>query len=539
MQKNKKKTKGKKGKKSNLPMLIIVVLLVIVGLFVFLKFFKGGNNNNTDTNATIKSNNSYVVSTSNKAATEVGEKVLAEGGNAVDAAIAVSYALGVSQPYASGIGGGGGMLIYNPSNDEYKFYDYKDAAPSSANTKQSDIGVPGFVKGMETISKDYGTKDISDLIQYSVDLARDGVEVDQDIVKAMNAFSSLVQNDEDYLKDGQLLTEGDTLVQEELADTLEYIQANGAAGFYSGEIGQNIANAGSMELSDFNKYEVKEREPVYGEYNGYELVSAPPPFSGTTLIQMLEIIERQSVNKDISDTSTYLEILDSATTLANYDRGKKICDLDFKSVDYNKLTTEEYITNLLETKDPKYSEDDESESTTHFVIVDKDGMVVSCTNTLGHFYGSQTKVNGFYLNCSLKSFGTSGINKYKPAKRPRTYTCPTIVKKDDYIMGIGTPGGVRILKMLAPILVDDLYFEKDLQQSINKSRVIFYEPGVLMLEANRSEEYIIDVENSGYPFVDVNDQLYFGAVQAGGISNGKYFGATDNRRLGKVSINNR
>lgn len=539
MQKNKKKTKGKKGKKSNLPMLIIVVLLVIVGLFVFLKFFKGGNNNNTDTNATIKSNNSYVVSTSNKAATEVGEKVLAEGGNAVDAAIAVSYALGVSQPYASGIGGGGGMLIYNPSNDEYKFYDYKDAAPSSANTKQSDIGVPGFVKGMETISKDYGTKDISDLIQYSVDLARDGVEVDQDIVKAMNAFSSLVQNDEDYLKDGQLLTEGDTLVQEELADTLEYIQANGAAGFYSGEIGQNIANAGSMELSDFNKYEVKEREPVYGEYNGYELVSAPPPFSGTTLIQMLEIIERQSVNKDISDTSTYLEVLDSATTLANYDRGKKICDLDFKSVDYNKLTTEEYITNLLETKDPTYSEDDESESTTHFVIVDKDGMVVSCTNTLGHFYGSQTKVNGFYLNCSLKSFGTSGINKYKPGKRPRTYTCPTIVKKDDYIMGIGTPGGVRILKMLAPILVDDLYFEKDLQQSINKSRVIFYEPGVLMLEANRSEEYIIDVENSGYPFVDVNDQLYFGAVQAGGISNGKYFGATDNRRLGKVSINNR
>ena len=539
MQKNKKKTKGKKGKKFNLPMLIIVVLLVIVGLFVFLKFFKGGNNNNTDTNATIKSNNSYVVSTSNKAATEVGEKVLAEGGNAVDAAIAVSYALGVSQPYASGIGGGGGMLIYNPSNDEYKFYDYKDAAPSSANTKQSDIGVPGFVKGMETISKDYGTKDISDLIQYSVDLARDGVEVDQDIVKAMNAFSSLVQNDEDYLKDGQLLTEGDTLVQEELADTLEYIQANGAAGFYSGEIGQNIANAGSMELSDFNKYEVKEREPVYGEYNGYELVSAPPPFSGTTLIQMLEIIERQSVNKDISDTSTYLEVLDSATTLANYDRGKKICDLDFKSVDYNKLTTEEYITNLLETKDPTYSEDDESESTTHFVIVDKDGMVVSCTNTLGHFYGSQTKVNGFYLNCSLKSFGTSGINKYKPGKRPRTYTCPTIVKKDDYIMGIGTPGGVRILKMLAPILVDDLYFEKDLQQSINKSRVIFYEPGVLMLEANRSEEYIIDVENSGYPFVDVNDQLYFGAVQAGGISNGKYFGATDNRRLGKVSINNR
>ena len=540
MQKNKKKTKGRKVKKSKLSLLIIIVLLIVVGAFLFLKFFnKGNNQGNSDTSATVNSNNDYVVSTSNVAATEVGEKVLAEGGNAVDAAIAVSYALGVSQPYASGIGGGGGMLIYDPSNDEYKFYDYKDAAPSSAETKQSDIGVPGFVKGMETISKDYGTKNISDLIQYSVDLARDGVKVDEDISKAMNAFSSLVQNDEDYLKDGQLLTEGDTLVQSELADTLEYIQQNGAAGFYSGEIGQNIANAGSMQVSDLDKYEVKEREPVYGEYNGYELVSAPPPFSGTTLIQMLEIIERQSVNKDISDTNTYLEVLDSATTLANYDRGKKLCDLDFKSVNYNEMTTESYITNLLKTNDPTYVDDDESESTTHFVIVDKDGMVVSCTNTLGHFYGSQTKVNGFYLNCSLKSFGTTGINKYKPGKRPRTYTCPTIIKKDNYIMGIGSPGGNRILKLLAPILVDDLYFEKDLQESINKSRVIFYEPGVLMLESNRSEDYIIDVDDSGYPYVDVNDQLYFGAVQAGGIDNGHYFGASDNRRLGKVSINDK
>lgn len=539
MQKKKKRTKKRKAKKSNISLLIIIALLVVAIVFVFFKFFSGGSDN-TDTKATVKSSNNYVVSTSNAAATEVGEKVLAEGGNAVDAAIAVSYALGVSQPYASGIGGGGGMLIYDPANSEYKFYDYKDAAPSSATTKQSDIAVPGFVKGMETISGDYGTMDMSKLIQYSVDLARDGVKVDQDIIKAMNSFSSLVMTDEDYLKDGQLLTEGDMLVQEELADTLEYIQQNGAAGFYSGEIGQNIANAGSMELADFDKYEVIEREPVYGEYNGYQLVSAPPPFSGTTLIQMLEIIERQSVNKDLTDTATYLQVLDSATTLANYDRGKKIADPDFKSVDYNSLTTEEYITNLLKTKDPTYSEDDESESTTHFVIVDKDGMVVSCTNTLGHFYGSQVKINGFYLNCSLKSFGTSGINKYKAGKRPRTYTCPTIVQKgDDYIMGIGTPGGVRILKMLAPILVDDLYFEKDLQQSIDKSRVIFYEPGVLMLEANRAEEYIIDIENSGYPFVDVNDQLYFGAVQAGGISNGKYFGASDSRRLGKVSINDK
>ena len=118
-------------------------------------------------------------------------------------------------------------------------------------------------------------------------------------------------------------------------------------------------------------------------------------------------------------------------------------------------------------------------------------MVVSCTNTLGHFYGAQEKVNGFYLNSSLKSFGTKGINKYEPGKRPRTYTSPTIIQKgNDYIMGIGTPGGIRILKMLAPIIVDNLYFGNDLQEAINKSRVIFQEPGMIVREGGRDEDYI-------------------------------------------------
>lgn len=536
MQKNKKNNK----KNGNFSLILGILLLVvaIIGGICYFKFFKGSNN--FGTNATVDSSHSYVVSTSNKKATEIGEKVLAEGGNAVDAAIAVSYALGVAQPYASGIGGGGGMLIYNPSNDEYKFYDYKDCSPFSNSEKESDVGVPGFVAGMEKISKDLGTVDLSNLIGYSVDLARNGVEVNSDTVQAMNSFSSLLSQDEDYLKDGSLLKEGDTLVQAELADTLENIQKNGSEAFYTGEIAENIAKAGSMDASDLQKYEVKINEPVSGEFNGYKVVSAPPPFSGTPLIQMLEIIEQQAKNKDINDVNNYLQVLDIATTLSNYDRGKKMSDLDFNKVDYNELTTDEYITNLLKEKDATYSEDDESESTTHFVIVDKDGMVVSCTNTLGHFYGSQKKVNGFYLNSSLKSFGTKGINKYEAGKRPRTYTCPTIVQKgDDYIMGIGTPGGVRILKMLAPILVDNLYFEKDLQESINKSRVIFHEPGILMLEEGRDEDYIIDVSECGYPYVDVNDQLYFGAVQAGGISNGKYFGASDSRRLGKVSINDK
>ena len=148
MGKNKRRSKKKSTKQNkNLGLIIVAIaILVIGGGIYFLKSSKTKNQANT--NATIESSHSYVVSTSNEKATEIGEKVLAEGGNAVDAAIAVSYALGVAQPYASGIGGGGGMLIYNPDNDEYKFYDYKDCSPFSNEKRQGDIGVPGFVAGI-------------------------------------------------------------------------------------------------------------------------------------------------------------------------------------------------------------------------------------------------------------------------------------------------------------------------------------------------------------------------------------------------------
>ena len=197
------------------------------------------------------------------------------------------------------------MLIYNPDNDEYKFYDYKDCSPFSNEKRQGDIGVPGFVAGMEKISKDLGTKNISDLIGYSVDLAKNGVTVNADTVKAMNSFSNLLAKDKDYVKDGELLKEGDTLVQSELATTLEKIQNEGAKAFYSGEIAENIAKAGSMKVSDLEQYEVKTHEPVSGEFNGYKVVSAPPPFSGTSLIQMLEIIEQEVNTKDTTRAAAY------------------------------------------------------------------------------------------------------------------------------------------------------------------------------------------------------------------------------------------
>ncbi len=539
MSKRYSKSKKIKTRKKRIKILkVLTVFILIISIIGVLYIKKNGLNFNSLSK--INSKYSYSISTSNELATKVGEEILANGGNAVDAAVAVAYTLGVVEPYGSGIGGGGGMLIYNPSSDDYKFYDYKDVAPLSQSTKTSDIGVPGFVAGMEKVLQDYGTMDFADLIQPSIDFAKNGFKVDSDLEKVINVYSATLMNNSAYVKNGQIIKKGDTLVQEELAKTLEYIKENGAKGFYEDVIASDISQKTVLTVDDMKSYQVDVIEPVTGEFNGYTLVSAPAPFSGTTLIQTMELIEQLAKNKDLNDVNTYLDVLNTATDLSTYERIKKIADPDYVNVNYQSMTSEDYIKSLVSLGNVEYEDDEESESTTHFSIVDKDGMVVSSTNTLGHFFGSETLVDGFYLNGTLSNFGKSGINKYAPGKKPRTFTSPTIVKKgNDFTLAIGTPGGNRIVKVLAPILVDKLYFEKDLQESINKNRVIFHSKGTILAEDDESRESIIDISYSKYPVIKSTDNLYFGSVQAAGIENGEYIGASDIRRSGKVYISNK
>lgn len=531
-----KKIKARKKRIKILKVLIIFILMIsMVGIWYIKK-------NGLNLNSLSKTNSkySYSISTSNELATEVGEEILANGGNAVDAAVAVSYVLGVVEPYGSGIGGGGGMLIHNPSSDDFKFYDYKDIAPLSQSTKKSDVGVPGFVAGMEKVLQDYGTMDFENLIQPSIDLAKNGFTVDEDLEKVINVYSATLMNNSAYVKNGQLIKKGDKLVQEDLAKTLEYIKLNGAKGFYEDVIADNISEKSILTTDDMKSYKVDVMEPVYGEFNGYSIVSAPAPFSGITLIQTMELIEQLGESKDLNDVNNYLDALNTATDLSTYERVKKISDPNYSKVDYQSMTSKDYIKSLINLGNVEYKDDEESESTTHFSIVDKDGMVVSSTNTLGHFYGSETLVDGFYLNGTMSNFGKTGINKYLPGKKPRTFTSPTIIKKgDEFTLAIGTPGGNRIIKVLAPILVDKLYFNKDLQESINKNRVTFYSKDTILAEDNESRESIIDISYSKYPVIKSADNMYFGSVQAAGIENGKYVGASDIRRPGKVSISNK
>lgn len=465
-------------------------------------------------------------------------QVLEDGGNAVDAAIAISYTLGVVQPFASGIGGGGCMLIYNPNTDSYSFINYYSSAPVSSQTKRSSIGVPGFVKGMEYASEKYGTKDISELIQPAIDYAENGFKVYTELNTKTSQHSESLNNT-NFVVNGAAIPEGKILSQPELAKTLKQIQVEGSESFYTGSIAKTITDNTYLTNRDMESYVVDEQEPVCGKFYGYDIISSPAPFGGITLIQMLEMFELLDIKNPNENIENYLDILNSIGNIASSDRVKNIADTNFYTVDSEKLVSIEYIKTLLKNQNIEYEDDQEGENTTAFSVIDKDGMVVSCTNTIGCAWGSKTCVNGIIFNASLNNFADSStnINAYKAGMKPRTYISSTIVKKDDYIMGIGTPGGNKIVKILAQVLLDSIKFDTDIQTAINRNRALFISNNVLALENNSQRENFVDIENSKYILSYNNNNEYFGAVQAVGYSKKLgIFGATDSRRTGSVKI---
>ena len=481
----------------------------------------------------------YGVSSSNHIATEVGMKILENGGNAVDAAVAVSYVLGVVEPFGSGIGGGGGMLIYDPSQDKFDFFNYRDSAPISSTKKVSSIGVPGFVKGMEIVHKYYGTLKMSDLIQPSINYAQNGFEIDEVLAERINVSKDYLSKNGIYTENGKILKERDVLVQQQLAGVLQKIQKNGSDAFYKGSIAEKIIDNSTLTEKDLAAYKVSRLEPVRGQYLDYEIISAPAPFSGTTLIQMLKMFEICGISNPKYNSQLYLLDLKKITSITSADRVNMIGDPNFYNVDNQYLVSDSYIENLLKKGILEHEEDEEHESTTHFVIIDKDGMLVSATNTLGNFWGSKNYVLGFYLNSSMDNFGDvdGKINSYESGKTPRNFTAPTIVKKgDEYIMGIGSPGGNRIIKILAPVLLDHLQFKTDIQDAVNKSRGLFLDNDIFISEDNNKQQFV-DVGSTDYIVKKNSNRFYFGSVQAiGKSSENGIFGASDYRRNGSLDI---
>ncbi|KRF52955.1 gamma glutamyl transferase [Bacillus sp. Soil531] len=510
--------------KRNTIIVSIVIFSLIVGVCVYQFMFP---------------KQEYAVSTSDPRATKVGMEILKQGGTAVDAAIAISYTLGVVEPYGSGLGGGGGMLI-DPADASPTFIDYREIAPK--NDKEDEIGVPGFVAGMDYIQHHYGSMSMSKLIDPAINFAENGYKVDKDLHDRLVSYKSNVNEDEipSFYPDKDAINTGEIVKQHELANTLQKIKEEGPNAFYRGKIADDITEETKVSHKDLRKYAPVERKPLSTNYKGHQIISAPPPFAGATLIQMLKMTDQEDIWKlKESHPSLYYHFLGQISKVAYQDRLKKIADPAFIKETPNDWIDDHYVhllrnkLNNTETDHTKVSDVEEHESTTHFVVMDGEGTVVSTTNTLSNFFGSGEYVDGFFLNNTLNTFG-EGINKRQPGKRPRTFTAPTIIREgDEWVMSIGTPGGNRIPQVLTQVIGD--YFEdKDsIKNAVENKRVIF-DSHKFYSEAKLKQSTKDGLKTYGYDLKNNDNAMFYGGVQAlvKDLKKNKIQGDADPRRHG-------
>jgi gamma-glutamyltranspeptidase/glutathione hydrolase len=471
-------------------------------------------------------------------AARVGVDILQKGGNAVDAAVAVGFAMAVSYPRAGNIGGGGFMVIHRAGGDDVAI-DYRETAPQAINEKSfldaqgnADpqksrdsalaIGVPGTVAGLALAAEKYGSGKftLADLIAPAIALARDGIAVTDDIADSLpNGQSRLARwpsSAQIFLKpDGGALALGDRLVQPDLADTLEAIAKGGPRAFYEGAVAEKLAAAvaaagGVMTADDLKAYRALERAPVHGTYRGYDVVSMPPPSSGgVVLVEMLNILEGYDLAHEEEAQALFLVI--EAMKRAYADRALFLGDPDAVHVPVARLTSKSYAAQWRATIDPAHATPardlgpdsavrPEGRNTTHFSVADRFGNAVANTYTLNFSYGVGLVAagTGVLLNNELDDFAAKpdapnaygllgfAANAPGPGKRPLSSMTPTIVLKDGKpFLVTGSPGGSLIINVVLQILVDVIDRGMDIASAVSAPRwhnqwmpdMVFAEPG--------------------------------------------------------------
>lgn len=455
-------------------------------------------------------------------ATKVGLQILKKGGNAVDAAVATGFALAVTYPVAGNIGGGGFMVIHFPDGRNTAI-DFRETAAKlasrdmylnkngefNADLSQNGItsaGIPGSVAGLLYALEKYGTMKLEEVIQPAINLAEDGFPLSEANAKSLewtlNDFKKYPSSLKVFSKNGVAYQEGEIFKQPDLAVTLSEIKKFGRDGFYKGKVAELMLQqmktlGGNFSADDFENYKPIEREVVKGKYKGYEIVSMPPSSSGgTTLVQMLNILENFSFQKDEWNSSRYIHSLVSAMKFAYSDRSKHLGDPAFYDVPEKWLTSKSYAKKLAERitdvaipsteikpGDPKQYK--ESEETTHYSVMDKNGCAVSVTTTINSAYGSKLVVEGagFLLNNEMDDFsGKPGVpnqfgligsvaNEIQPGKRMLSSMTPTIVLKDGKsVLVVGSPGGSTIITVVLQVILNRLEFEMNLEQAVNSPR---------------------------------------------------------------------
>ncbi|MDY4011777.1 MAG: gamma-glutamyltransferase [Fusobacterium gastrosuis] len=532
---------------------------------------ENGNVLRTERDATGKN---AVVSTARYEASKIGLDVLKQGGNAIDAAVAVGFALGVCEPQSSGIGGGGFMIIRFAKTGETKFIDFREIAPKKSTPDMwildkdgnvigdekehggKSIGVPGAVKGFLYALDKYGNLNRKDVIQPAVDLANNGYKVSAIMNMDMNNELKLIQQYPEtakiYLKDNKPYNVGDTLKNPDLAKTMEKIIKDGEKAFYEGEIAEAIVKStnkanGIMSLEDLKNYDIRVNEPVSGTYRGYEiLTSAPPSSGGAHIIQILNILENYNL-KDIPAGSTkFYHLLSESMKMAFADRAKFMGDTEFIKIPLKGVIDKDYAKTLKDkidmTKSQDYSEGVpwkfESKDTTHYSIIDKEGNIVAVTNTVNGVFASGVVAEGtgILLNNEMDDFDTGHgkANSIEAFKKPLSSMSPTIILKDGKpVASLGGLGAQKIITGIAQVIIQLIDYEKDIQEAIDFPR-IHDAYGTLTYEGRIDKNVIAELKALGHELKDGGEWLEYPCIQGVTIKDGVLRGGADPRRDGKA-----
>ena len=526
----------------------------------------------------------FMVVSQNTHATKAGYEILKKGGNAVDASVAVGFALAVTLPRAGNLGGGGFVLIYDKEKDDVTSIDYRSAAPKSATSDlfiQDDSvvrfghlvnAVPGSVAGLLKAHQDHGTMPLADLLMPAIRLARDGFEVTHDLNYVLewgkeSMLSNEASNNKFYSANKDPIEIKSTFKQPNLAKSLFMISKKGADVFYRGEIAkwiseESLANGGLITLEDMASYEAKYREPIVTSYRGYKIISmAPAASGGLVLLQTLNILENFDLKDSGHNSAKTIHILSEAMQRAYADRAEYHGDPDFYDVPIKQILSKQYSKDLsdqisgMRTPDGQIYEGDlkkydESPDTTHFSIIDSKGNAVSNTYTLGSSFGSGVtiKKGGFLMNNQMRNFshfygrddmqyGTSEANKLEPGKRMISTQTPTLVfdPKGDLFMILGSPGGGRIPNIITQVITNVIDHEMSFTEAVIAPRINQRLEGNLQLETGFSPDTISLLIERGHKVESSNTM---GSVQAIFLDQGNIFGVADTRRPGALAKGN-
>jgi gamma-glutamyltranspeptidase/glutathione hydrolase len=528
-----------------------------------------------------------MVATQESTATKVGVEILKQGGNAVDAAVAIGFTLAVTLPRAGNLGGGGFMMVHIAKTGETVAIDYREKAPArstrdmyldkegNAVSERSrfthlSVGVPGTVAGLTLALKKYGTLTLKQVMVPAIRLAGQGITVTRPLATSLKESRETLLRWPEATKifmnsDGLPYGPGDVLQQEDLARSLKTIANEGANAFYRGDIANKLVtemqtHAGLLTLKDLQNYRAVVREPVRGTYRGYEIFSMPPPSSGGIhLIQMLNILEGYPLGSLGARSAKTLHLMTESMKLAYADRSQHLGDPDFWKVPVGGLLSKSYanqLRKLIASDRAKSSRDIrpgnplpyESSETTHFSVMDGEGNAVANTYTLNFNYGSGivAKGTGILLNNEMDDFSAKpGVpnayglvggkaNAVQPNKRPLSSMTPTLVfKKGKPFLATGSPGGSRIISTTLQVILNVVDHKMNIRAATQAPRIHHqWLPDQLEMETGFSQETVRVLRNKGHLIADTEPIGSTQSILRNAIG---FYGASDPRRPGALA----